>query len=75
MLQFWEAVLIDVGTLLVVVLNGSRPLGLDFCFGNPATSNLNNSSKTGRVNNNEIEPTISYAPISTNEPDISLVKR
>ncbi len=27
-LQFWQAVLVDVGTLLVVVLNGTRPLAL-----------------------------------------------
>jgi hypothetical protein len=28
-LQFWQAVLIDIGTLLLVVANGTRPLGLD----------------------------------------------
>lgn len=28
-LQFWQAVLIDIGTLLLVVANGTRPLGLE----------------------------------------------
>jgi cation transport ATPase len=27
MLKFWEAVLVDVGVLILVILNGTRPLG------------------------------------------------